>query len=270
MADVGRLAKELAASKISTERVEVDDDSAPPTVAANSSEEKALLKELDGLLPEALKAVPDATKLMCLRGRKYDPARGAETLQALEDLKETLELSHPPPQLAADIASGKVTNPGGVDEMGRSVIWMRLRFNNPKESGPQDMGRLIAKVMLNALENVETQRNGVVLINDMSGIGVKNLSPSTVKYIMGEVLPALPIRVHRILLVRPPWFITRVIFPIVSTFLSKKLKSRIGLIPEVDGRVDKLFEYLPPASVPAEVGGTAAFDMEAWAASMLK
>ena len=187
MVDVGRLAQELAASKISTERVEVDDDSAPPTVAANSSEETALLKELDGLLPEALRAVPDPTKLMCLRGRKYDPARGAETLQALEDLKETLELGHPSPQLAADIACGKITNPGGVDEMGRSIIWMRLRFNNPKESSPQDMGRLIAKVMLNALENVETQRNGVVLINDMSGIGVKNLSPSTVKYIMGEV-----------------------------------------------------------------------------------
>lgn len=62
---------------------------------------------------------------------------------------------------------------------------------------------------------------------------------------------------------------TRVIFPIVSTFLSKKLKSRVGLIPEVDGRVDKLFEYLPPTTVPAEVGGTAAFDMEAWAASTL-
>jgi hypothetical protein len=111
-----------------------------------------------------------------------------------------------------------------------------MRFNNPKESSPQDVGRLIATVMLNALKNVETQRNGVVLINDLSGIGVKNLSPSTVKYIMGEVycprsssrtrtrpfmvaltrsltpdqvLPALPIRVHRILLVRPPWFITR-------------------------------------------------------------
>lgn len=41
--------------------------------------------------------------------------------------------------------------------------------------------------MLNALKNVETQRNGVILINDMSGVGVKNLSPSTVKYIMGEV-----------------------------------------------------------------------------------
>ena len=64
--------------------------------------------------------------------------------------------------------------------------------------------------------------------------------------------------------------IARVIFPIVSTFLSKKLKNRIGLFPEVDGRVDKLFEYLPPAAVPAEVGGTAPFDMEAWAASMLK
>ena len=56
----------------------------------------------------------------------------------------------------------------------------------------------------------------------------------------------------------------------MSTFLSKKLKSRIGLIPEVDGRVDKLFEYLPLTAVPVEVGGTAAFDMEAWAASTLK
>ena len=64
--------------------------------------------------------------------------------------------------------------------------------------------------------------------------------------------------------------IARVIFPIMSTFLSKKLKNRIGLFPEVGGRVDKLFEYLPPAAVPAEVGGTAPFDMEAWAASMLK
>ena len=234
MADVGRLAKELAATKITTERVEVDDDSAPPTVAANSSEEKALLKELSELLPEALKAVPDATKLMCLRGRKYDPARGAETLQALEALKETLQLSNPPPQLAVDIASGKVTNPGGVDEMGRSIIWLRLRFNKPKESSPQDMGRLVATVMLKALESVETQRNGIVLINDMRELSVKNLSPSIAKFLMGEVyapmnpappsipamthatpsrshqvLPALPIRVHRILIVRPPWFINR-------------------------------------------------------------
>ena len=147
MADVGRLAKELAAAKISTERVEVGDDaSASPTVFVNSSEETALLKELDGLLPEALKAVSDATKLMCLRGRKYDPARGAETLQSLEDLKQSLDLSHPPPQLTADIASGKVTNPGGVDEVGRSIIWVRLRLHNPRESSPQDMGRLIATV----------------------------------------------------------------------------------------------------------------------------
>ena len=207
MADVGRLAKELAATKITTERVEVDDDSAPPTVAANSSEEKALLKELSELLPEALKAVPDATKLMCLRGRKYDPARGAETLQALEALKETLQLSNPPPQLAADIASGKVTNPGGVDEMGRSIIWLRLRFNKPKESSPQDMGRLVATVMLKALESVETQRNGIVLINDMRELSVKNLSPSIAKFLMGEVYapmnpapPSVPAMTHALTL----------------------------------------------------------------------
>ena len=30
---------------------------------------------------------------MCLRGRKYDPVRGAETLQSLVDLKQKLDLS---------------------------------------------------------------------------------------------------------------------------------------------------------------------------------
>ena len=127
MAGVAVLAKELAGANISTERIEVDDDSAPPSVAANSPEEAAMLKELDELLPEVLKAVPDCTKLMCLRGRKYDPVRGAETLQSLVDLKQKLDLSQPPPQLAADIACGKVTNPGGVDEVGRSIVWIRLR-----------------------------------------------------------------------------------------------------------------------------------------------
>ena len=189
MAEAVKLAAELKSSKINTENVEVEDDSGPPAIEAWSSEEKALLNELSELLPEALKAVPESTKLMCLRGRKYDPVRGADTVQNLEKLKQTLGLNEPPPQLATDIATGKITNPGAKDELGRSLIWLRLRFHKPKESGPQDMGRLIATVMLKACEDVETQRNGIVLVNDLTGVGIKNLSPPTVKFIMGEALP---------------------------------------------------------------------------------
>jgi len=270
MADVGRLARELTASKINTEKVEVEDDSAPPTIAANSSEEKALVQQLSALLPEELKAVPEDTKLMCLRGRKYDPARGAENVQSLEALKKMLNLAEPPPQFATDITSGKICNPGGKDEVGRSLIWVRLRYNKPKESGPHDVARHVATVMLKACEDVETQRNGVVLINDMTGISIKNLSPPTVKFLMGEVLPSLPIRVHRILIVRPPWFVQKVLFPILSAFLSKKLKGRITLIPEVDGKVDGIFQYLPPSAIPEEIGGSYPFDLEKWTRTIQK
>ena len=33
------------------------------------------------------------------------------------------------------------------------------------------------------------QRNGIVLVNDLTGVGIKNLSPPTIKFIAGEALP---------------------------------------------------------------------------------
>ena len=40
------------------------------------------------------------------------------------------------------------------------------------------------------------------------------------------------------------------------------------LIPEVDGKVQELFNYLPASAVPEELGGSYPFDFEAWKASL--
>ena len=264
MAEVAALAKGMKG--IDTSGVEVDDDQEEPTIAVGSSEEKEALKQMQALLADDLKALPEATQLMCLRGRKYDPARGAETLQKLQALKLSLKWDDPTPQLAKDLASGKIVSTGSHDEKGRAVVWLRLRYHNPKESQPEDMGRAIATVMLKACENVDTQRNGIVLINDVTGIGLKNISPPAAKFVFGTVLPSLPIRVSRICLVRPPWFVTKVLFPIVSNFMSKKLKARILLCPEPE----MLLEVLPKDRIPTELDGTFPFSMEEFAARLQK
>ena len=61
MADVGRLAKELAATKITTERVEVDDDSAPPSTKVD------LLKS-DGFAPHQRTGTGQEGGTRCLGG----------------------------------------------------------------------------------------------------------------------------------------------------------------------------------------------------------
>ena len=68
--------------------------------------------------------------------------------------------------LARDAATGKVVCAGGKDAQGRAIIWVRLRLHNPRECSAEDMARLVVTVMCKALEDVETQRRGIVMFSD--------------------------------------------------------------------------------------------------------
>ena len=171
-------------------------------------------------------------------------------------------------QLKEDLKSNKMVCTGGKDADGRAIIWLRLRFNDPKKSKALDMGRLIATVQLEALKDPEVAARGIIVVNDMTGVKLKNLDPSAVKFIMGTVLPAMPVRVGRICLFNPPWIIGNIIFPIAINFMSKKLRGRIANLTG-DFRFAKLHEYVPPAQLAAEHQGTMPFDGEAWAAKMV-
>jgi len=51
--------------------------------------------------------------------------------------------------------------------------------------------------------------------------------------------------------------------------LSLSLPSQT-LIPEVDGKVDGIFQYLPPSAIPEEIGGSYPFDLEKWTRTIQK
>ena len=257
-------------------KVEVDDDQAPPTIAAGSPEEAALVSKLNEALMEsgvmtkweAFKAVSSYKDLptMCLRGRKYDVSRGAELLPRLMGMIEELKLETEPGRLHEDIATRKILAISREDKSGRTIIWVRFRFHDPKVSPAKDVARLLVTTMLYALRDPDAQRKGVCLVHDMRGIQLRNLDSSVPRLIFTTVLPNLPIRVGRIILFNPPWIIGKVILPIVLTFMSSKLKSRLVII---NGKPEPIFEYVSRDNLPTELGGSFEVDAEKIVANVM-
>ena len=124
------------------------------------------------------------------------------------------------------------------------------------------MARLVVTVMCKALEDVETQRRGIVMFSDGSEVGLRNMDPRVPKYLMGSVLPRLPVRVARIVMYNPPFIVGRVIFPIVRALMSRKVAARIALLPSADH--DALHAILPPAAISADYGGSRPFHLAGW------
>ncbi len=135
---------------LDTSQVEVDDEQAPPAFAADSPEEAARLAELEAEIArsgvaarwQAFSAASGYGELplWCLRGRKYDVARAAELLPRLMDLIEELEIGGGDQErIMSDLQTLKFVALGTKDAHGRAILWLRMRFHDPKVSKPRDM-----------------------------------------------------------------------------------------------------------------------------------
>lgn len=255
--------KEIKSGGLDTSKVEVgdDDDQEGPAVEAGSAAEKQLLELMEGLLvDDASKAASIEVKLMCLRGRKYEVERAAELLPNFLALCAEYGVDETPnDQLKADAASGKMVLTGAVDARGRPLFTLRLRNHRPKQSSAHDMARLLSTLLVRTLrKSVDAQRFGIVLLNDMTGVGIKNVDPAIPKLLFSSVFPRLPVRLARLCAFDPPFFIGRIVLPAVIFFMSKKLRARLTVINGRDFKA--LHEVYPPALLTADLGGTLAFD----------
>ena len=264
----GSLLQRFRNQNIDTSRVEVDDeDQLPPKVQAGSQEELKLLREMDALLPDPAKSAPTEFKLMSLRGRKYDPVRAAKLFPDFLDLMQEFDVEHMSPELARDLKTCKIRILGTKDSRGRLLINIRLRLHNPKECPAKQMARLISFVLFRALKDVDVQRHGVCILQDFTGIGLKNLDPSVFKYVTGSVLPRIPIRVYRVVIFNPPFIFGKIVLPIIFSFLSSKLKSRLKVVNS--DNVTKIHSIYPPEMLSQHYQGTVAFDEEEWVDGIL-
>ena len=102
----------------------------------------------------------------------------------------------------------------------------------------------------------------------MTGLNpFKNLDVNAAQTIMGKVFPRLPIRVGRICIFNPPWIVGHVLLPVLLTFMSKKLRGRVVILN--GHKLPTLDPYVPPASRPAELGGSFPLDEAKWSEAMV-
>jgi len=243
--------KTLSAIAVDTDE---EGEQTPPTVAAGSPEEAALLAQLEAQLAAvasdgaAVQSAPVAishdVKLMSLRGRKYDVERAAAIAPQLQALVDGLEsalksgdaevVQRNREQLVADLRAQKIINTGAKDAHGRAVIWLRLRFHDPKTCGADDLARLNAYVLLHMLRDAGVQRRGIVVIHDCTDVGWTNLEFGAFKAIVTTVLPRLPIRIAGVGVLRAPFFLSNVVLPLILRLVTVKLRKRIVVAKEVD------------------------------------
>ena len=87
------------------------------------------------------------------------PARVQDLIPKHLELRTLLELDRDDNErLKEDLSTCKIAATGGKDDGGRAILWIRLRFHDPKKSKALDMGRLLYTIMIEALKDVEVQR----------------------------------------------------------------------------------------------------------------
>lgn len=266
-----------ALTGLDTSLVQLSDDQERSTIETGCPEEAALMIQLETLLEEqqvmtrwkTFKATSVYTELplWCLRARSHKVNLAAELLPKVIGMMEELEIGGgDQKQLQADLESKAIIGTDTKDAHGRALIWMRSRYVDPKRSSASDIARLFATTLLNALRDTSVQRNGCVLLIDATRQGMRNITPATVNAIYRTVMPNLPISLAFVFIINPTWFVANIMWPVVATFFSRKVRQNHILIYGARKELwaARLAQFdVPHTSLPVDLGGSAHVDCAA-------
>lgn len=109
-----------------------------------------------------------------------------------------------------------------------------------------------------ALEDIQTQRNGIVFIYNMFNSKYANFDYELSQKILSLLKGAYPACLKKVLIVSAPlWF--KAPFRIMSLFVREKLRDRVYMI-----NIPQLPAHIPLPSLPTELGGQLQVDHASW------
>lgn len=154
------------------------------------------------------------------------------------------------------------------DRQGRAVMVVRSGAWNPDEYGPDEMFRTNCMCMEQAVLDPETQVRGLVMINDLKGMGLHHLRkcpPSHFVKVIHLVQDGFPARFKALHIVNEPFFI-RAFLSLLLPFVKEKFRKRIYFHGE---DMSSLHQHISPDVLPKEYGGTQGdFDNRDFVAAM--
>jgi CRAL/TRIO domain len=102
---------------------------------------------------------------------------------------------------------------------------------NPNHCSIHEMFRFHVYCLQRLAIEVETQKKGLVLVFDVSGMGlhhVRHFTPSVVKSLALILQDSFPMRFQAVHIINEPW-IFKMIVSLVWPLLSEKMRNRVSL-----------------------------------------
>lgn len=248
-----------------------------PDIGLLPQEEAKALESFTDIVNNVLRGnissqpISKQTALKFLMSSKFDVDRALETYRSHEVTRHREGLTELDPQdenLKFELESGKFTilDKRGPENSAIAIFTAKLHAPNKQVIKNYETKRKIHQYTLQgivyqldaALENIETQRNGIIFIYDMSDSEYAQFDYELCQKILNLLKGAYPAKLKKVLIVSPPlWF--RAPFHLLRLIVREKLRERVWLI-----KLDQLPEHIPLDVLPYDLGGTHNHNHQTW------
>uniref|UniRef100_A0A3B4BK97 protein-tyrosine-phosphatase n=1 Tax=Periophthalmus magnuspinnatus TaxID=409849 RepID=A0A3B4BK97_9GOBI len=211
--------------------------------------------------PHSAGLVSQPTAVKFLMARKFDVSRAIDLFQAYKNtrLKEGIININPDEEpLRSELLSGKFTVLPGRDAKGAALALFTARLHRPDASTHKAVLQAIIYQLDKAIESIQTQRDGLIFIYDMTNSSYGNFDYELCVKILNLLKGAFPARLKCVFIVSSPlWF--RAPFAVLRLFVREKLRERVCTV-----RAHELANHIPISSLPEHLGGTSQYSHVAW------
>ncbi|KAG7487213.1 tyrosine-protein phosphatase non-receptor type 9-like [Solea senegalensis] len=211
--------------------------------------------------PHSAGLVSQPTAVKFLMARKFDVSRAIDLFQAYKNtrIKEGIININPDEEpLRSELLSGKFTVLPGRDAKGAALALFTARLHRSDVTTHKAVLQAIIYQLDKAIESLQTQRDGLIFIYDMTNSSYGNFDYELCVKILNLLKGAFPARLKCVFIVSSPlWF--RAPFAVLRLFVREKLRERVCTV-----KAHELANHIPVSSLPEHLGGTSQYSHVAW------
>uniref|UniRef100_A0A8C2FRU7 Tyrosine-protein phosphatase non-receptor type 9 n=1 Tax=Cyprinus carpio TaxID=7962 RepID=A0A8C2FRU7_CYPCA len=205
--------------------------------------------------------VSQMTAVKFLMARKFDVSRAIDLFQAYKNtrIKEGIYNINPNEEpLRIELLSGKFTVLVKMKIKGAALALFTARLHQPDLTTHKAVLQAIIYQLDKAIESVQTQRDGLIFIYDMTNSTYANFDYELCVKILNLLKGAFPARLKCVFIVSSPlWF--RAPFAVLRLFVREKLRERVCTV-----KAHELVNHIPVSSLPEHLGGSSQYSHIAW------
>eukprot|EP00092_Neocalanus_flemingeri_P001562 GFUD01001664.1.p1 GENE.GFUD01001664.1~~GFUD01001664.1.p1 ORF type:complete len:742 (+),score=116.54 GFUD01001664.1:253-2478(+) len=196
-----------------------------------------------------------------LMARKFNVERALVLYQQHEIMRIREGLTyfdHSSGPLQAELKRGKFTILQSRDPNGATIALFNLSLHEPSEVTHQTVLQCVVFQLDVALEEIETQRNGLVFVYNMSSSKYSNFDYDLSQKMLTLLKGCYPARLKKVLIVTAPlWF--KAPFKVLRLFVREKLRDRVFTVS-----TPQLLLHVDPTALPPDLGGTSDYNHQKW------